>query len=329
MSGNVEHFGQMADGRGVQRITIRAGGRAGGLSASVLTLGAVLQDLRLVGVEHGLTLGSDRLADYLGDMRYHGALIGPVANRLTGARAVVAGVPCRFEANQDGGHTLHSGQAGSHLALWDVLEVGASEVLLGLLMPDGAGGFPGNRRLTARFTAFAPGGLRLAIGCVTDVPTIFNATNHSYWNLDGSPGFAGHRLQIAADAYLPVNAACVPSGEIRDVAGSMFDFRKARPVSPQNPPLDNCFCLSRAQVALREVLVLQGLSGVRMAVSTTEPGVQIYDGRAAVRPGRQPYEGIAVETQGWPDAPNQPGFPPIDLTPGRPVTQVTEWRFQA
>ena len=325
MPGNVEHFGQMADGRAVQRITLRAGG----LSASVLTLGAVLQDVRLAGVAHGLTLGSDSVADYQGGMCYHGSVIAPVANRLTGAQAVVAGHLCRFEANQDGAHTLHSGRAGSHLAMWEVLQVREAEVLLGLAMPDGAGGFPGNRHVTARFTALAPARLRLELRSETDAPTIFNATNHSYWNLDGTAAFDGHTLRIKADAYLPTNDASIPTGEIRDITGSMFDFRNERAISPQNPPLDTCFCLSRAPVPLREVLWLQGRSGVQMTVATTEPGVQVYDGRAALRPGQQPYEGLAAETQGWPDAPNHQGFPPIDLHPEQPLLQVTEWAFRA
>lgn len=325
MPENVEHFGRLADGRAVQRITLRAGA----LQASVLTLGAVLQDVRLAGVGHGLTLGSEDLADYVGDMRHHGSVIGPVVNRLTDAQAVVAGRLCRFEANQDARHVLHSGSAGSHLALWEVEAASAGRVRLGLAMPDGAGGFPGNRRVTAEYAVLPQTGLRLEIRAQTDAPTIFNAANHSYWNLDGTADFAGHRLQIAADAYLPTTDAFVPTGEIRDVTATPFDFRKARAVSPGNPALDNCFCLGAASGPLRRVLWLEGRAGVRMAVATTEPGVQIYDGRAATRPGRGPYEGIAIETQGWPDAPNHAGFPPIDLAPGRPLAQVTEWWFGA
>lgn len=323
MPARVEHFGRIADGRAVERVTIRAGR----VQASVLTLGAALQDLRLAGVGYGLTLGSDRLADYEGDMRYHGSLVGPVANRLTDARAMVAGRLCQFDSGQDGGHLLHSGKVGSHLAVWDLLEASEAEVLLGLAMPNGAGGFPGNRRVTARFTLRSPAGLRLEIRSETDAPTIFNATNHSYWNLDGSDSFDGHCLQIKADAYLPVTEAFIPTGEIRPVDATQFDFRTRKTVSPQTPPLDNCFCLGRASEAMRPVLWLTGRSGVQLAVSTTEPGVQIYDGRAAIRPGRGPCEGIAIETQGWPDAPNHANFPSIDLLPQHPKLQITQWEF--
>lgn len=322
-NGGITPFGTMADGTAVERITLQSGG----LTASVLTLGAVLQDLRIAGVAHGLTLGSDRLADYEGAMRYHGPVIAPVVNRLTDAQAMIDGRICRFEPNQDGRHVLHSGSAGSHLAVWSILESRADAVLLGLAMPDGAGGFPGNRQVTARFTALPGLALRLEIRAETDQPTIFNAANHSYWNLDGSESYDGHRLRIAADAYLPCTDAFIPTGEIRPVEGTIFDFRNFAAVSPGNPSLDNCFCLSRERTALRDVLWLEGRSGLRMTVATTEPGMQIYDARAALRPGRGPGEGIAVEAQGWPDAPNKPAFPAITLTPGQPVTQITEWRF--
>lgn len=321
--GRIAPFGRMASGAAVERITLRCGG----LTASVLTLGAVLQDLRIDGVAHGLTLGSESLADYEGAMRYHGPVIGPVVNRLSDAQAVVNGRLCRFEANQEGRHVLHSGSAGSHLALWSVLESREDMVLLGLAMPDGAGGFPGNRQVSARFIALPGLALRLEIRAETDAPTIFNAANHSYWNLDGTESYEGHRLRIAAEAYLPCTEAFIPSGEIRPVAGTMFDFRNFAPISPGNPPLDNCFCLSDARTSLRDVLWLEGASGLRMTVATTEPGMQIYDARAALRPGRGLGEGIAVEAQCWPDAPNKPGFPAITLDPGNPVTQITEWRF--
>lgn len=319
----IEAFGTTAGGAGVQKITLTAGG----LSVALLSWGAVVQSVRLAGVGHDLTLGSDRLADYEGAMRHHGPVIGPVVNRLSGATAPLDGGTLRFEANLDGRHCLHSGAAGTHLKVWDLLEAGPDHALLALDLPAGEGGFPGNRRLEARFTLAPPATLRLELTAQTDAPTLFNATNHSYWNLDGTPDWAGHRLRIAAEAMLPTDALFAPTGEIRPVAGTEFDFRSPRAIAPGAPPLDNCFCLSRGQAALRPVLWLAGRSGVTMEVATTEPGVQVYDGRGALRPGHGAYEGIAVETQGWPDAPNRPGFPPVRLAPGAGLRQITEWRF--
>ena len=316
-------FGTTAQGQEVRQITLHAGD----LTASVLTWGAVLQSVRLAGVAHDLTLGSDRLADYEGDMRHHGSIIAPVVNRLTAAQAVIDGQLHQFEPNQDGRICLHSGSAGTHLQVWDLVSATASEAVLALDLPDGQGGFPGNRRIEARFTLVAPAALRLAITATTDAPTIFNATNHSYWNLDGRETWDGHTLQITADHYLPADADFVATGEIRAVTGA-HDFRIPRTLSRHDPDLDNCYCLGRNRVALRDVMRLQGQSGLAMVVATTEPGVQLYDGRHATRPGHGPYEGLAIEAQGWPDAPNQPDFPAIDLAPGTTLTQITEWRFE-
>jgi aldose 1-epimerase len=134
-------------------------------------------------------------------------------------------------------------------------------------------------------------------------------------------------LRIAAEAVLPTDADFIPTGEILPVAGTPYDFRSAHAITPRRPALDNCFCLSRTQQPLRPVLWLTGRSGLTMEVATTEPGVQVYDGRGALRPGQGAYEGLAIETQGWPDAPNRPGFPAIRLAPGQVLRQVTEWRF--
>lgn len=316
-------FGTTAAGETVHALTLAEGG----LRAVILTWGSVLQDLRLDGVAHGLTLGSDRLADYEGDMRHHGSLIGPVVNRLTGAMAPIDGTPHRFEANQGGRHTLHAGAAGTHLKVWDVVDRGPAHAELALDLPDGEGGFPGNRRITARWQVEGPATLRLILRATTDAPTLMNVANHSYWNLDGTPQWDGHRLWIAADRYLPTTADFTPTGEIAPVAGTEIDFREEREIAVERPPLDNCFCLSDARGPLRDVLRLTGRSGVSMTVATTEPGIQVYDGRNARRPGRAAYEGLAIEAQGWPDAPNHAGFPSIDLHPDEVYSQTTEWRF--
>jgi aldose 1-epimerase len=321
----IETFGTTAAGRDVQKITLRAGD----LTASVLTWGAVLQSVRLAGVGYDLTQGSDRLADYEGDMRYHGSLIAPVVNRLTDAKAPVAGVIHGFEANFNGQHCLHSGAAGTHLKVWDLVSTTETQAVLALDLADGEGGFPGNRRVEVRFSLHAPATLRMEVAVTSDKPTIWNAANHSYWNLDGTEGWAGHRLQIAAAHYLPTDSDFIPTGQILPVVAGDHDFRAGKVIAPHQPDLDNCYCLGTTPEPLREVLWLTGASGVKMAVATTEAGVQVYDGRHAVRPGHSAFEGVAIETQGWPDAPNKAGFPSIDLTAGETRVQITEWRFGA
>jgi aldose 1-epimerase len=319
----VSEFGTTAAGLAVQAVTLSSGA----LRVRILTLGAVLQDVRLAGVAHSLTLGSDNVADYEGPMRFHGSLIAPVANRLRDGRAPIAGVEHKFQSSPGHPDALHSGPAGTHLKVWRLDEAAVDKATLSLDLPDGEGGFPGNRQIRATY-ALQGDTLRMEVAAETDKPTLFNAANHSYWNLDASANWQGHRLRIAADHYLPADAAVLPTGEIAAVAGTAFDFREGRTAGPGNPPLDTCFCLSRGRVALRPVLELTGASGLRMELSTTEPGVQIYDGSGAARPGHAKGEGVAIEAQGWPDAPNNPGFPSIALNPGDTYHQVTEWRFE-
>lgn len=317
-------FGQTPDGQTVHRIGIGAGA----LTVHILTIGAALQSVRLAGLDRNLTLGSDDLADYLGEMRYHGTLIAPVVNRLKGGEAPLpGGGRMRTPRNQDDLHSLHSGPGGTHLKVWRVLDQGADFVLLGLDLPDGEAGFPGLRRVRARYLVSGPACLRLEITANTDAPTLWNAANHSYWNLDGTPDYGGHQLRVLADRYLPTDANALPTGAVEAVADSAFDFRQKRTIRPGAPMLDNCLCLADGARDLTPVLWLRGASGVAMEVATTEAGVQLYDARAARRPGRGPGEGLAVECQNWPDAPNHQAFPSIALEPGQVMTQITEWRF--
>lgn len=320
----VTRFGATSEGGQVQRIVLRAGE----LTVGLLTYGSILHSVRLDGVAHDLTLGSDVLADYEAGMQYHGALVGPVANRISDARARIAGQVHRFEETV-GTTTLHSGATGIHRQVWRLAEVTEDTAILTLELADGLGGFPGNRRLTARWTVLAPATLRLDLTATTSAPTLMNIANHSYWNLDGSETWVGHRLRVAADTYLPLNADCLPTGEIAPVAGTDLDLRAGAEVRPGYPNVDHNFCLAKARGPLRQAVELTGATGTTMTVLTTEPGVQIYDGRDAERPGRGHHEGLAIEPQGWPDAPNQPGFPSITLSPGEIYSQTTEWHFRA
>lgn len=319
----IRDFGLTAAGEAVQAVTLQAGQ----LRATILTLGAILQDLRLDGVAHGLTLGSNSVADYQGQMRHHGSLVGPVANRIGGARAEVAGQICLFDPNQQGRHTLHSGAAGSQFKLWRIVEAGGDRLVLSLDLPEGEGGFPGNRTITALWEALPPATLRLTLTTSSDADTLVNLTNHSYWNLDGSPTWAGHSLRIAADQVTEVDADLIPTGRLLPVAGTPHDLRAGRVIAPGDPSMDTNFCLSDAPQPMRDVLWLTGQSGLTMTLATTEPGVQVYDNCKPGRPGQEAWEGLAIEPQHWPDAPNQPGFPSILLRAGETKVQAMEWRF--
>lgn len=318
-------FGTTPDGQTVHAITLGAGD----LTATIITWGAALQDLRLAGVGHPLTLGSDDLSDYLGDMRHHGTLIGPIANRISIARVRVEGMDYELERNQDGRIHLHSGKDATHRRRWDIVDHGSDFVTLSCKLSDGVCGLPGNRKITATYRIIAPATLTLKITGTSDATTPMNFANHSYWNLDGTDDWSGHRLNVAADRYLPGTKDFFPTGEIAPVAGTALDFREPQTIAPQAPPLDNNFCLADGPRSFDHALTLVGASGVRMSVVTDQPGIQVYDGRDARRPGRQTYEGLAIEAQGWPDAPTHRHFPSIMVGPDTPYSQNTSWTFSA
>ncbi|MFN4171134.1 MAG: aldose epimerase family protein [Pseudorhodobacter sp.] len=312
----IREFGRAPSGIPVQAVTMEAHG----LRVEVLTWGAALRSVRLDGVDHDLTQGVGRMEDFEQGMGSHGVIVGPVANRIGGARAVIAGREYLFETDRVPGVTLHSGPSGLHRRNWDIEGATPDSVQLRTALPDGTGGFPGNRVIRARYSLHAPATLRLTLDMDTDAPTLANLAHHGYWNLDGGGSVAGHRMRIASDGITEVDEQLVPTGRVLPVAGTGFDFREMRAIVPGNPPIDTNFCLSDARMPLREVMWLQGQGGVAMALATTEPGLQIYD----QRPG---HAALAIEPQFWPDAANQPGFPSILLEPGQAWQQVSEWRF--
>ncbi|MDE3123273.1 MAG: galactose mutarotase [Paracoccaceae bacterium] len=323
----IKTFGTTAKGEQVQAIRLSSGP----LTVSVLTLGAILQDVRLAGTPWPLTLGSGQLAAYEGPMNYFGAIVGPVANRIGGARAIIDGTEWVFEANE-GANLLHGGPTGPHAQVWQIAEADDSAVTLGLALAHGLGGFPGNRQISARY-ALEGNALTLTLRATTDAPTLMNLAHHGYWNMDGKPTVAGQRLRVAADRYLPVDAALLPTGEARPVTGT-FDLQKGR-VLDLTEGFDHNFCLAAAPRALTFAAELTGQSGTRMMLETTEPGVQVYDahglstaphiGHSGQAYGRN--AGLALEPQRWPDAPNHPGFPPVTLKPGEVYEQVTRFTF--
>ena len=317
------HFGTASTGEAVETITI--GDRD--LTVGVLTWGAIIHDVRLAGVDRNLTLNSEDMAGYEGDLCHHGSLIGPIANRISNARIKLDGMMYELERNQDGRVHLHSGAQATHRRNWTVADRSDSHVMLTCSLTDGTCGLPGNRVVTVTYRVEAPATLVMEVTGTTDATTAMNFASHPFWNLDGSDTWAGHELQIAADHYLPVDDACCPTGEVADVTGTRFDLREARAVVPGADQFDHNFCLSEQNVPLRDVMTLKGASGVTMVMATTAPGLQVYDNAGAIRPGRQAYEGLVFEAQHWPDAPNHTGFPSIIVKPDESYAQTTTWRF--
>ena len=331
LSAEFTHFGTTREGELVHRIVIRSPK----LEVAVLTWGAVLQDVRLQGIDHPLTLGAPDLAAYEGKMISFGALMGPVVNRIRNARVPIAGVLHELEANLDGAHTIHGGSLGTQHRVWTVLESSPSHVLMETELPDGQSGFPGNRAVRVDYRV-AGARLDMVVTGTTDAPTLMNFANHSYWNLDGAGTVDRHVLRIPADRMTVNDDDLIVTGELRPVDGTRFDFRVARPFDcgPQNR-FDINFCLSDNRRALAEVAEIAGQSGVRLRMLSTEPGLQVFDlGSFGTdpHPGHcgAPYprfSGLALEAQAWPDAANHSGFPSIEVAPDRPYHQHTAWCF--
>lgn len=330
----MSRFGQLPGGEAVERVTIAAHG----LTARLLTLGAILQDLRLDGIPHPLVLGFDDLDGYLAhpDL-YFGAMVGRYANRIGGARAVIGGRPVSLDANFRGRHLLHGGAGGSSRRNWRIRAMAEDRVSFADRLPDGHMGFPGNLEVEVGFR-IAPGPvLHIDVRATSDGETLCNFAHHSYFNLSGRPTIAGHRLRVAADSYLPVDEDLIPTGDCRPVEGTAFDLRQGVTLIPERPAggFDHNFCLSDARGPIRPVAWLTAPEGgLTLIVETTEPGLQVYDGAmiAAGMPGLDgrplaPHAGLALEPQLWPDAPNHPAFPSAVLRPGEVCEQHTALAF--
>ncbi len=294
------------------------------LRARLSPLGAGLVGLWHGAVQNSLVLG---YADGT-PAGYMGALVGPVANRIGGAAVTVDGTRWQMQANE-GTTCLHSGDDGLHSRLWTVSDRNATEVTFALTLAHGDCGLPGLRRITARY-AVQETTLQLEITATTDRATVMNIAHHPYWNLAGSGTIESHELRVFGDSYLPVDAAKLPTGAQAPVSDLGLSAQAATRLE-QAAPLDHNICLGVRREAPQPAACLTGPNGLHLTISTTEPGLQVYDGaglpeqsEAAVLGAKiGAYAGIALEPQGWPDAPHHDNFPPIVLQSGNNYRQNT------
>lgn len=301
--GPVKSIGSLPDGRPVNAIDLAAHG----FEARILDYGARLAVFRRAGGEN-LCIRPETLAAYLErKSRYAGPVIAPVLNRISDARAEVDGREYRFEANENGRHTLHSGPSGTHDMLWEVSTQEVASVALTVTLPDGRGGFPGDRRISVRYR-LDDAGLDIVIEAVTDAPTLMNPGLHGLFTIGGQRPASEHRLTIPATRYLPVTSDTLPTGEVADVAGTPFDHREPR---PPDAALDHNFCFETG-FGLRARL--EGPGPEVLEVHSDSPGLQAFAGGPA---------GVALEPQLWPDAPHHSSFPSIRLDPGQTFRQHT------
>jgi aldose 1-epimerase len=326
-------FGRMPDGTPVHAFTLRD---PGGLSATIIQYGARLTALEVpvpAGIRN-VILGHHELAPYLRDGAHLGAVAGRYANRIAGGRFVLDGREYSLSVNNNG-NTLHGGAVGFAHVVWQA-EPDGDGVVFSHVSPDGDQGFPGRLEVQVRY-ALHGGDLTIDYEATTDAPTVVNLTNHAYFNLAGAGTILDHAIEIAADRFLPVNASLIPTGERRPVAGTPFDLRRltrigAR-IDAEDPQLrlaggfDHCFILSDAPQPAPQPAARLEAEGIVMEVLTTEPAVQFYSGNFL---SGQPFAwrtGLCLETQHFPDSPNQPDFPSTVLRPRQRFRSRTIYRF--
>lgn len=346
-----EDAGALADGTAVEAVTLS---NATGVSARILSYGATLQSLTApdrAGVPSDITLGYDDTASYEARPSYFGVTVGRYANRIAGGRFSLNGRTVQLTQN-NGENSLHGGTQGFDKRIWRIVSVesgAVARVVLELASPDGDQGYPAALAVRVTYTLDDGGDLGILFEAASDAPTVVNMTNHALFNLSGTGSGQDamqHWLVLPASQYTPVNNALIPTGELRDVAGSVFDFRSPRRIADGlrdgtdaqiviGRGYDHNWALDKGRTAEPELaarLVDPG-SGRVLDVLSTEPGLQFYSGNfltgTAVGKGGTVYrmgDGIALEPQLFPDTPNQPDFGTALVTPDRPYRHQMIYR---
>jgi aldose 1-epimerase len=342
-----EEFGKTADGAPVSLYTLR---NRTGLEVRITNYGGRVVSLKTpdrTGAMADIVLGFDDLNGYLANPGpFFGALIGRYANRIGRARFALGGVEYRLEPN-DNGNSLHGGSEGFDKKVWTARELPDNGLELAYNSKDGEGGYPGALRTVVTYHLTDANELRVDYAAVTDKTTVVNLTNHAYFNLKGagSGDILEHVVTLNASHFTPVDAGLIPTGELRAVDGTPFDFRKPTAIGARigqddeqlrlGKGYDHNFVLNRAGGGLvLAARVEESVTGRVMEVRTTEPGVQFYTGNnldGSIRgKGGKAYgrrAGFCLETQHYPDSPNKPQFPSAELRPGQKFKSTTVFRF--
>jgi aldose 1-epimerase len=338
-----EDFGTLPDGTAVELYTLY---NSAGLRARIMTYGAIVVSLEVPDREGRLadiTLGYDSLEGYLETTPYFGAIVGRYGNRIAKGAFSLDGVTYTLAANNGENH-LHGGIRGFDKVVWTaepLREDRAVGVRMRYLSPDGEEGYPGNLDSAVTYRITEDNELMITYEATTDKATPVNLTHHSYFNLagQGTGDILGHELQILADRYTPVDEGLIPTGELRPVAGTPFDFTEPHRIGERIAQVpggyDHNFVLTSGGGGLAPAArVYEPASGRVMEIATTEPGIQFYagnflDGSIAGKLGKVYHKhfGFCLETQHFPDSPNQPGFPSTILRPGETYRSRTVHRF--
>jgi aldose 1-epimerase len=342
-----EPFGKMPDGKAVERFTLTNANR---VELKAINYGGIITSLRVPdrsGRLDDIVLGFDSLESYLKDHPFFGAIIGRYGNRIAKGAFTLDGQTYELAANNGPNH-LHGGNKGFDKVLWTAEPVaGSNAIAFSRTSPDGEEGYPGNLRVQVTYTLTDANELIVDYRATTDKATPVNLTQHSYFNLAGqaSGDILGHQLMLNADRYTPVDDTLIPTGELAPVDGTPFDFRKPTAIGARidqadaqlknGKGYDHNWVLNRTgsgrQLAAR---VIEPKSGRTMEIATTEPGIQFYsgnflDGKLTGKAGAvyTHRTGFCLETQHYPDSPNQPKFPSTILRPGSEYRTSTVFTF--
>ncbi len=316
---------------------------ANGIKVKIINYGAAIVSIETPdanGQMADIVLGFDDMAGYQGTQNpFFGACCGRYANRLGKGRFSVDGKKYSVAIN-NGPNALHGGVVGFDKRVWDAKVAGDCAVKLTLTSADGDEGYPGTLKVELLYTLTDKNELKIDYKAVTDKKTIINLTNHSYFNLAGGGTVRDHLMQINAERYTVVDDTAIPTGELRKVAGTEMDLREPTPIGKnidqvQGLGYDHNYCINQAAPGKLTLAasVLDPQSGRTLECWTTEPGVQFYSGNFMENiEGKNgaiynKQEGFCLETQHYPDSPNNPSFPSTELAPGKTYTQSTIYKF--
>ncbi len=339
-------FGKMPDGAPIQIFTLT---NSHGVEARIITYGGAVMSLKVPdrqGKMGDVVQGFDTIEGYLQPEPFFGALIGRYGNRIGGAKFTLDGHTYTLDKN-DGNNTLHGGARGFDKRVWTGKELPDGGLELTYTSADGEEGFPGTVKATVQYHLTDKNELQIDYHVTTDKNTVVNLTNHSYFNLKGAGegDILGHLVTIHADRFTPVDSGLIPTGELRSVEGTPFDFRKPTAIGARinqddeqlklGKGYDHNWVLNRKGPSLSLAAhVEEPTTGRVMEVLTFEPGLQFYtgnflDGTLKGKNGKVYAHRAAfcMETQHFPDSPNKPSFPSTELKPGQEYHTTTVYRF--
>lgn len=326
----------------------------GPIQAAITNYGARMVGLLVPdkdGRDIDVLTGYTNIDDYLKTESYFGCVVGRYGNRIAKGKFTLNGKTYTLATNNGANH-LHGGPEGFCKKVWDAKQIDSSSVEFSYLSKDMEEGYPGNLQVKVIYRLTADRGVEIEYSATTDKPTVLNLTNHNYWNLDGErdTSINDHLLQIFASKYTPVDSTLIPTGELASVEGTPFDFRKPTAIGDRvnadhiqikyGKGYDHNFVVVPEKVAAGELpliaTVVSPNTGIKMEVLTAEPGIQFYSGNfltgSQVGKSGQAYvfrSALCLETQHFPDSPNQPKFPSTTLNPGQTYSTKTRYRFPA